>query len=116
VFRRGIEAKKDGKVRLFQHMVKDVVIANTYELKQISLPGATRTRLTHALLCRTIETRVISGEQMVSPVTIPPKEIQDLRGLFSTYRLLKKQIVQLKNRIQRTKVRSCSRNSFAGLP
>jgi hypothetical protein len=35
--------------------------------------------------------QILSGEQTISPVTIPPKEIQDLRGLFSTYRLLKKQ-------------------------
>jgi transposase len=43
--------------------------------------------------------QVLSGEQTISPVTIPPKEIQDLRGLFSTYRLYKKQNTQLKNRI-----------------
>jgi hypothetical protein len=35
----------------------------------------------------------------VSPVTIQPMEIQELRGLFSTYRLLKKQCAQYKNRI-----------------
>jgi hypothetical protein len=28
--------------------------------------------------------QVLAGEQLVSPVTIPPKEIQDLRSLFST--------------------------------
>jgi transposase len=43
--------------------------------------------------------QVLSGEQTIVPVTIPPKEIQDLRALFSTYRLMKKQTVQLKNRI-----------------
>jgi transposase len=36
---------------------------------------------------------------VVSPVTLPPKEIQDLRGLYSTYRLIKKQTAQMKNRI-----------------
>ncbi|MDR1389333.1 MAG: hypothetical protein LBJ31_05090, partial [Treponema sp.] len=40
-----------------------------------------------------------TGEQPVSPVTIPPEGIQDLRGLFSTYRLYQKQHVQLKNRV-----------------
>jgi hypothetical protein len=50
-------------------------------------------------LCRIIKIRVISGEQTISPVTIPPQEIQDIRGLFSTYRLYKKQNTQLKNRI-----------------
>jgi transposase len=43
--------------------------------------------------------QALTGEQLVSPVTIPPKAIQDLRGLFSTYRLYQKQKVQLKNRI-----------------
>jgi transposase len=43
--------------------------------------------------------QVLSGEQTISPVTIPPKEIQDLRGFFSTYRLYKKQNTRLKNRI-----------------
>jgi transposase len=43
--------------------------------------------------------QVLSGEQTIVPVTIPPKEIQDLRALFSTFRLMKKQTTQLKNRI-----------------
>jgi transposase len=40
-----------------------------------------------------------SEEQLVVPVTIPPKDISDLRGLFSTYRLYQKQHTQMKNRI-----------------
>jgi transposase len=43
--------------------------------------------------------QVLSGEQTIVPVSIPPQEIQDLRALFSTYRLMKKQHTQLKNRI-----------------
>jgi hypothetical protein len=43
--------------------------------------------------------QVLSGAQTISPVTIPPKEIQELRGLFSAYRLHKKRNTQLKNRI-----------------
>ena len=39
------------------------------------------------------------GKQLVLPVTIPPKEIQDIRGLFSTYWLYQKQNIQLKNQI-----------------
>jgi transposase len=50
-------------------------------------------------LCRIIKMQVLSGEQTISPVTIPPKEIPDLRALFSTYRLMKKQNTQVKNRI-----------------
>jgi transposase len=43
--------------------------------------------------------QIMTGELLVSPVTIPSKEIQDLRSLFSTYRLYQKQNNQLKNRI-----------------
>jgi transposase len=86
-------------VRLFRDRVKEVVIANTYELKQISLARNNTDKIDADKLCRIIKMQVLSGEQTISPVTIPPKEIQDLRGLFSTYRLLKKQNTQLKNRI-----------------
>jgi transposase len=83
-------------VRLFRHQVKEVVVANTYELKQISLARCNTDKIDADKLCRIIKMQTITGEQLVSPVTIPPKEIQDLRGLFSTYRLYRK---QLKNRI-----------------
>jgi transposase len=63
------------------------------------LPGAIPVRSTRALPCRIIKTRVLAGEQPVLPATIPPKEIQDLRGLFSIYRLYGKQNTLLKNRI-----------------
>jgi transposase len=86
-------------VRLFQHLVAQVIIANTYELKQISRARNNTDKIDADKLCRTIKMQVLSGEQLVSPVTIPPKEIQELRGLFTTYRLYKKQTAQLKNRI-----------------
>jgi transposase len=86
-------------VRLFQHRVKEVIIANTYELKQISLARNNTDKTDADKLCRIIKMQILSGEQAISPVTIPPQEIQDLRGLFSTCRLYKKQNTQLKNRI-----------------
>jgi transposase len=43
--------------------------------------------------------QVLSGEQQISPVMIPPKVIQDLRALFSTYALIRKLITAIKNRI-----------------
>jgi transposase len=85
--------------RLFQDRVKAVVVANTYELKQISLARCNTDKIDADKLCRIIKMQALTGEQLVSPVTIPPKAIQDLRGLFSTYRLYQKQKVQLKNRI-----------------
>jgi transposase len=85
--------------RLFRHLVKEVIIANTYELKQISLARTNTDKIDADKLCRIIKMQVLSGEQTISPVTIPPEEIQGLRSLFATYRLLKKQNTQLKNRI-----------------
>jgi transposase len=85
--------------RLIKDRVEQVVIANTYELKQISLARTNTDKIDAEKLCRILKMQVLSGEQAVCPVSLPPKEIQDLRGLFSTYRLMKKQNTQTKNRI-----------------
>jgi len=86
-------------VRLIQPLVKEVIIANTYELKQISLARKNTDKIDADILCRVLKMQILSGEQAVSPVTVPPENIQDLRGLFTTYRLYKKQTTQIKNRI-----------------
>ena len=85
--------------RLIQPFVKEVIVANTYELKQISLARKNTDKVDADILCRIIKMQVLSGEQAISPVTIPPIEIQDLRSYFSTYRLLRKETTQTKNRI-----------------
>jgi transposase len=46
-------------------------------------------------LCRILKMQVVSGERIISPVTIPSAEIQALRSLFTTYRLYKKQNTQV---------------------
>ena len=86
-------------VRLFKDRVKEVFIANTYELKQVSLARCNTDKIDADKLCRIMKAQILSGEQLVSPVVMPPKEIQDLRSLFTTYRLYQKQKTQLKNRI-----------------
>jgi transposase len=86
-------------VRLIQPFVKEVIVANTYELKQISLARTNTDKIDANILSRIIKMQVLSGEQTVSPVEIPPVDIQELRGLFTTYRLYKKQSTQMKNRI-----------------
>jgi len=85
--------------RLIKDRVKEVIIANTYELKQISLARCNTDKIDADKLCRILKAQVLSGEQLISPVVLPPAEIQDLRSLFTTYRLYKKQNIQLKNRI-----------------
>jgi transposase len=86
-------------VRLFKNLVKEAFIANTYELKQASLARCNTGKIDADKLCRILKAQILSGEQLVSPVVMPPKEIQDLRSLFTTYRLYQKQNTQLKNRI-----------------
>ena len=85
--------------RIIQPHVKEVIVANTYELKQISLARKNTDKIDADILCRILKMQVLSGEEAVSRVTIPPVLIQDLRGLFTTYRLLRKQTTQIKNRI-----------------
>jgi len=86
-------------VRLIQPLVKEVTVANTYELKQISLARTNTDKIDANILSRVIKMQVLSGEQAISPVVVPPEEIQELRGLFTTYRLYRKQTTQIKNRI-----------------
>ena len=86
-------------VRLFKDMVKEVIMANTYELKQVSLARCNTDKIDADKLCRIMKAQVLSGELLVSPVTLPPEGIQELRGMFTTYRFFQKQNVQLKNRI-----------------
>ena len=85
--------------RMIEPLVKEVLVANTYELKQISLARKNTDKIDADILCRTIKMQVLSGEKFISPVDVPPVEIQELRGLFTTYRLYRKQTTQLKNRI-----------------
>jgi len=85
--------------RIIQPLVKEVIVANTYELKQISLARKNTDKIDADILCRILKMQVLSGEMAISPVTIPPGPIQDLRGMFKTYQLYKKQTTQIKNRI-----------------
>jgi transposase len=86
-------------VRLVKPLVKEVIVANTYELKQISLARNNTDKIDANILSRIIKMQVLSGEQAISPVVVPPFDIQELRGLFTTYRLYRKQTTQIKNRI-----------------
>jgi transposase len=86
-------------VALFKDIVKEVIVANTYQLKSVGLPGKKTDKLDAARLAEKLKAQVISGVQQIVPVTVPPKEIRDLRALFTTYRMLRKEIGRTKNRI-----------------
>ena len=86
-------------ISLFKDLVKEVIIANTYQLKSVGIPGKKTDKIDAAKLAEKLKAEIISGVQQIVPVTIPPKEIRDLRALFATYRALRKEIGQTKNRI-----------------
>jgi transposase len=73
-------------------MVKEVIISNTYQLKTISITDKKTEKIDAEKLARMLKLQVLGGEQFISPVTIPPKKIQDLRALFATYLTLRKQV------------------------
>jgi len=86
-------------VTFFQDKIKKVIVANTYQLKSVGIPGKKTDKLDASKLAEKLKAEVISGVQQIVPVTIPPKEIRDLRALFATYRILRKEICCTKNRI-----------------
>lgn len=86
-------------VALFKDLVKEVIVANTYQLKSVGITGKKTDKLDASKLAEKLKAEVVSGVQQIVPVTIPPKEIRGLRALFATYRTLRKEIGQTKNRI-----------------
>ena len=84
---------------LFRPLVKEVIIANTYRLKNINLQDNKTDKIDADKLARMLKLQFLGGERLIVPVTAPPKEIGDLRALFATYRVIRKQITQTKNRI-----------------
>ena len=68
-------------------------------MKQISQARNNTDKIDAGILSRLLKMQVMSGERAVSPVYVPPADIQELRALFTTYRLQTKQTTQIKNRI-----------------
>ncbi len=86
-------------VELIKDKVKEVSVANTHKLKLISLVNKKTDKIDAEKLAIFLKMQKTSKEELISPVYIPENTIQELRGLFTSYNLLKKQIGQTKNRI-----------------
>lgn len=86
----------------------EVVIANTNKLKIISFTDKKTDRVDAEKLARIIKTQVLSGEEQVHPVPIPPKVVQDLRALFTTYRLVTKKLRSRRTGYTRCSSKTCS--------
>ena len=86
-------------VDLIKDRVREVFVANTHKLKLISMVKRKTDRIDSEKLALYLKMQVTSGESLVKPVYVPEQTIRDLRSLFSTYKLLRKNIGSLKNRI-----------------
>lgn len=86
-------------VELIKDKVHTVFVANTHKLKLISLVKKKTDKVDAEKLAIFLKMQITSGEEIIKPVYIPEETIQQLRSLFTTYRLIRKQIGQLKNRI-----------------
>ena len=86
-------------ISLFKDLVKEVVIANTHQLKSVGILWKKTNKIDTFKLAEKLKAQVISGVKQIVPVIIPPKEIRDLRALFTTYGTLRKEIGHTKNRI-----------------
>ena len=86
-------------VSLIKDLVKEIIVANTFQLKSIGIATKKTDKIDAVKLAEKLKVQIVSDVQQIAPVTIPPKEIRDLRALFATYRILRKEIVITKNRI-----------------
>jgi transposase len=79
--------------------VYSVHVANTHKLKLISMVKKKTDKVDSEKLAVYLKMQMTSHEELMEPVYIPDQTIQDLRSLFTSYRLIRKQIGAHKNRI-----------------
>lgn len=85
--------------KLIDSYVREVFIYDAYKLKLISLVNRKTDTIDANKLAVYLKMQVVSGEKMVRPVYVPSRTIQELRSLFTTYKLVTKQSTSIKNRI-----------------
>ena len=69
-------------ISLFKDLVKEIIVANTFQLKSIGIAAKKTDKIDAFKLAEKLKVQVISGVQQIVPVTVPPKEIRDLRARF----------------------------------
>ncbi len=79
--------------------VHSIHVANTHKLKLISLVKKKTDKVDAEKLAIYLKMQITSNEALMEPVFIPDQTIQDLRSLFTSYRMIRRQIGALKNRI-----------------
>jgi transposase len=84
---------------LIRDRVKQVFVANPHKLKLISMVKRKTDKIDSEKLAIYLKMQIVSGEELIKPVYVPDETIRDLRSLFTTYRLLRRQTGSVKNRI-----------------
>lgn len=88
-------------ITIIKKYVKDALVLNPYDLKLITNSSKKNDKIDAKKLANKLKYYVESNdpEDDFPIVHIPEKHVRELRSLFTTYNLLKKQKIQLKNRI-----------------
>jgi transposase len=84
--------------KISRHFLQ-VFVANPFQLKLISMVKQKTDKIDAMKLAMYLKMQMVSGEYLIKPVYIPEVGIRELRSLFATHLLLKKQRAQIKNRI-----------------
>ncbi|MDY6969070.1 MAG: hypothetical protein SVR08_10520 [Spirochaetota bacterium] len=72
-------------VELIRDRVREVFIANIHELRLISMVNKKTDRIDAEKLAILLKMQLVTGKELIKPVYIPKKRIQDLRSLFTSY-------------------------------
>lgn len=86
---------------ILKKYVKEVLVLNPYDLKQITASSKKSDKIDARKLANMLKYHIESKDSgdNFPEVYIPGEEVRELRSLFTTYNLLKKEKGQLKNRI-----------------
>lgn len=83
----------------FRNKVKRIVVVNPFKMKLIPLGNKKTDKVDAEKLATYLKMCIMTGEELICEVYVPEEPIQKLRALFSTHRLLRKQVTQIKNRV-----------------
>ena len=85
---------------LVKDKVKQVLVANPLQLHIICKTGKKTDKVDAKKLATMLKFHIECGNDFLPLVYVPEKDIRELRALFSTYELYKKQRTSIKNRIR----------------
>ena len=94
--------------------VNEVYIVNPNKMRIISETSKKTDKIDAEKLRKLLKYHVENDNEFLPTVYVPTEEIRELRGLFTTYKLYKKQIAQMKNRIHSLIKQSLNGHRYKG--